>query len=241
MENSKTIHVSFKGKTAELRQLPNGKWVCTNIGEFTKLGSSVTWLDDCRVPTADTIPAVPQAKGGTGDIYGFKNGDGRNGEFYDNTRGRFPANLLVSDDVLNDYSRYFSVDEWSAKLPPRIQKTFPFFIVPKASKREKNEGLDDREAETVNDGRQKAIDNAFQRGKTERLNIHPTVKPLQLMCYLVTLGSRQGDTVLDPFLGSGTTAIAAKLLNRKYIGIEREKEYIEIAKARLDATPNTLF
>jgi site-specific DNA-methyltransferase (adenine-specific) len=66
-------------------------------------------------------------------------------------------------------------------------------------------------------------------------NAHPTVKPLKLMQYLLTLGSRPGDTVLDPFLGSGTTAMAAKSLGRRIIGIEREREYFEIAKARVAA------
>ena len=61
------------------------------------------------------------------------------------------------------------------------------------------------------------------------------------MSYLITLGSREGDVVLDPFLGSGTTALAAKHLNRGYIGIEREKEYVEIAKARLNSIPSSLF
>jgi site-specific DNA-methyltransferase (adenine-specific) len=53
------------------------------------------------------------------------------------------------------------------------------------------------------------------------------------MAYLITLGSRPGDVVLDPFLGSGTTAMAAKLLDRRYIGIEQEREYLDIARARI--------
>jgi len=69
-------------------------------------------------------------------------------------------------------------------------------------------------------------------------NFHPTVKPLKLMSYLITLGSREGDTVLEPFAGSGTTCLAAKNLNRQYIGIEREKQYVDIARARLKATVN---
>lgn len=55
------------------------------------------------------------------------------------------------------------------------------------------------------------------------------------MSYLITLGSRKGDIILDPFVGSGTIAISAKMLERKYIGIEREKEYVEIAEARIKA------
>ena len=59
------------------------------------------------------------------------------------------------------------------------------------------------------------------------------------MSYLITLGSRPGDVVLDPFVGSGTTCIAAKMLNRNYIGIEKEKEYYQIAIKRLKAVSKT--
>ena len=70
---------------------------------------------------------------------------------------------------------------------------------------------------------------------------HPTQKPVKLMSYLITLGSREGDVILDPFMGSGTTGVAAKQLNRKFIGIEKEKEYVKIAKARIKAVPKSLF
>ena len=53
------------------------------------------------------------------------------------------------------------------------------------------------------------------------------------MEYLIKLVSREGAIVLDPFLGSGTTAIACLKLNRKFIGIEKEEEYVKIAKARI--------
>ena len=59
----------------------------------------------------------------------------------------------------------------------------------------------------------------------EKNEIHPTVKPLTLMNYLVTLGSRKGDVVLDPFMGSGTTPLACVSLERKYIGIDNEQDY----------------
>ena len=55
------------------------------------------------------------------------------------------------------------------------------------------------------------------------------------MSYLVTLGSRENDLVLDPFVGSGTTCIAAKLLNRKYIGMEMDSDYVVIAQTRIEA------
>jgi DNA modification methylase len=70
-----------------------------------------------------------------------------------------------------------------------------------------------------------------------RANVHPTVKPIDLMRHLVPLVTPVDGVVLDPFLGSGTTALAASELGIKCIGIEREAEYLDIAKARLVATP----
>ena len=133
-----------------------------------------------------------------------------------NPDGRFPSNLLVSDDVLNDskthsnFSRSFSLDAWT-------EQKLPFLIVPKASTNEKK-------AETIN-------------------NNHITVKPVRLMSYLITMNSRPGDIVLDPFVGSGTTCIAAKLLGRKYIGIEKKEEYHKIAVNRIEhaSTDNPVF
>ena len=134
------------------------------------------------------------------------------------------------------FSRYFDLDTWAAEKG--VQDTFPFMIVPKASKSEKNEGCDMEIAkykdETRKDKDAIGCNNPRNRsGKISKGNFHPTVKPLKLMSYLITLGSRAGDTVLDPFVGSGTTCLAADALERKWIGIEREKEYVEIARARI--------
>lgn len=75
-----------------------------------------------------------------------------------------------------------------------------YFYCAKASKKDRDEGLDTFKQEKVNDGRQTPIDNAFQRGETPRKNIHPTVKPTELMQYLVRLVTPKGGTVLDPFM-----------------------------------------
>ena len=61
---------------------------------------------------------------------------------------------------------------------------------------------------------------------------HPTQKPLELLLRIISASSNEGDLILDPFNGSGTTGIAAELLNRKYIGIELEKEYLDLTIAR---------
>lgn len=67
-------------------------------------------------------------------------------------------------------------------------------------------------------------------------NNHPTVKPTELMKWLVKLVTPEGGVVLDPFAGSGTTLVACKMLGRDCIGIEREPEYVEIVKRRLETT-----
>jgi site-specific DNA-methyltransferase (adenine-specific) len=63
--------------------------------------------------------------------------------------------------------------------------------------------------------------------------VHPTEKPLKLFEYLITVSSNEKDIIIDAFAGSGTTAIACKNLNRNYILIEKEPEYIKIIKERL--------
>jgi len=67
----------------------------------------------------------------------------------------------------------------------------------------------------------------------EATNFHCTCKPVHLMAWLVRLVSKEGDTVLDPFMGSGTTGVACKKLGREFIGIERESDYCKIAEARI--------
>ena len=174
-------------------------------------------------------------------------------------QGRFPANLIYdgSDEVVGLFP---DSKGWSSQnnSPTNVyggnallssKTTLPehrdgyndngsaarFFYCAKASKSERNKGLEGFESRTVNDGRDTPIDNAFQRGETPRANVHPTVKPVALMRYLVKLVTPVNGTVLDPFNGSGTTGIAAKLENFDYIGIEREEEYVKISEARIAA------
>ncbi len=74
----------------------------------------------------------------------------------------------------------------------------------------------------------------FQRVMPERL-MHPNEKPVELLCELISCLSNAGDLVLDPFCGSGTTCVAAKMLGRRYIGIEISEEYCRVARERLEA------
>jgi site-specific DNA-methyltransferase (adenine-specific) len=119
-----------------------------------------------------------------------------------------------------------------------------FFYCAKSSKTERNKGLEEFEekytpaAEFRPNHMEKAVDgengNPFGRWQPVANN-HPTVKPISLMRYLCRLVTPKGGTVLDPFMGSGTTGIGAKLEGFDFIGIEREEEYIKIAEARINA------
>jgi site-specific DNA-methyltransferase (adenine-specific) len=73
--------------------------------------------------------------------------------------------------------------------------------------------------------------NKKEKGET---NTHITVKPIELMEHLIKLFSKEGSTIVDPFIGSGTTALACKNTNRKCIGIELNKEYYDICLNRLN-------
>ena len=70
------------------------------------------------------------------------------------------------------------------------------------------------------------------RGRNGRA-LHPTQKPEEILKRIIIASSDKGDLVLDPFLGSGTTAVLAKRLGRNWIGIEKSKKYIEAAKKRI--------
>jgi len=241
-------------------------------------GKGVTWLDNCRIPYNDENEKwIHNGRVQWSPDTEWSEARKRSGD----KSGRFPANLLVSDDILdikserssrrgipyvypdkeyevrgflpnckpqapsnyNDdggFSRFFSLDTWADRnlenIPEDVQKTFPFLAVPKASRKEKDDGLNGI-AEKAVKGRDPIQDKKnvpFKARTTPRKNIHPTVKPIKLMSYLITLGSREGDVILDPFCGSGTTCVAGKMLGRQFIGIEIDPEYHEIAVRRVE-------
>jgi site-specific DNA-methyltransferase (adenine-specific) len=155
-----------------------------------------------------------------------QNGDsGKGAKWGESTTGRFPANFLHdgSDeviDLLGDAAR--------------------FFYCAKASKRDRNEGLDTlpTQAKVFNGQGGTSAGNA--EGSVEdnfttqpAANFHPTVKPTELMRYLCRLITPPKGTVLDPFMGSGSTGKAAVLEGFNFIGIDMTEEYHPIAKARI--------
>lgn len=79
------------------------------------------------------------------------------------------------------------------------------------------------------------------KGSSKEKVGHPSQKPIKLIEMLVQSATREGDSVLDPFLGSGTTAVVCQNLNRNFVGIEIEQKYIEIAESRLKKIQANLF
>lgn len=87
-----------------------------------------------------------------------------------------------------------------------------------------------------NDKQMKDVWSGALTPKSEKANgKHPTQKPLYLLERIILASTQKGDLVLDPFNGSGTTGVAAKMLSRRYIGIEKELEYVELSKRRLES------
>jgi site-specific DNA-methyltransferase (adenine-specific) len=246
----------------------------TYVEQALKNRKGITWLDDCRIPHQEKTKFTERQEQKT--LYQGGWDYSKNVLASPCPEGRFPANLLVCDDILNDgmihtsghmdsiaradptnqnvygkmyprrvysegdigsFSRYFDLDRWFEKtfeyLPENVKRTFPFLICPKADKSERDKGLELKISDEKGGKYHFRDSEGFERFDTKVRNIHPTVKPIKLMSYLVTLGSRKGDIILDPFMGSGTTAIACKLLGRSCLGIEIEPLYCRIAEARL--------
>jgi len=195
--------------------------VCDNV---EKWGCGALNIDGCRIPLNGEAPPTGSGKReGNGNTYHLKDWvapNGGNGGNVTPEKGRFPANIVTIEPNAF-WSKYCNV------TPQELSK--------KASKRDRNSDwrgepidLEPKNNMRVNAPR-KSEEEKFA---TKHANNHPTVKPIDLMAWLVRLVTPPGGTVLDPFAGSGSTLVAAKREGFGFIGIEREPEYIEIAEAR---------
>ena len=113
-----------------------------------------------------------------------------------------------------------------------------FFYCAKASKRDRDAGLGDLPEATPGQRTERAEGSAginpYAGGRGPARNIHPTVKPTDLMRWLVRLVTPPGGVVLDPFMGSGSTGKAAMLERMRFVGIDVTPEYVEIARRRIE-------
>lgn len=217
-------------------------------------------IDECRIPTCED-QRRPSA-GGENGLTGTSTFKIRERKVEDQIQhaGRFPANLIHdgSDEVVElfpntktgDVKPYkrLTNDQYGGSFHDNSSvhkgdsgSAARFFYCAKASKSERNMGCDSIPIKDPDHRTDTAKGSYVDKGIAPQSNCHPTVKPVAIMEYLVRLVSREGSTILDPFMGSGTTGIACKKLKRHFIGIEKEAEYIKIAQARIDAQPTHLL
>ena len=192
-----------------------------------KWGTGGLNIDGCRVETNGETPKG-SGKGSKNSIFGQVANSKGNGGNVTPELGRFPANLILDEEagrmldeqsgitrsgkVKSDKGTYAGISTTGFLRGITTTQNqhgdsggaSRFFYCAKASKKERGEG-----------------------------NNHPTVKPVKLMEYLITLITPPNGIVLDPFLGSGTTALAALNLGRFFIGIELNEEYVEMARRRV--------
>jgi DNA modification methylase len=230
--------------------------VAANVLEH---GTGALNVDGCRVDGVVTTNPLVRNVGGFGSG-GLSNQTHPPKSVV--SQGRWPANLIHdgSDEVVRLFPQSTAGTEtkergkggiWSPSTGtpagPQYGDTGSaarFFYCAKASKKDRDEGLDmspDRFMAASNQAQaqlKRGIIHEAESGVNTvkvRKNNHPTVKPTALMRYLCRLVTPLGGTVLDPFMGSGSTGKAAVLEGFNFVGIEREAEYVEIAKARIAA------
>jgi len=230
-----------------------------------KHGTGGINIDGCRVEAkprkTGTKPTSDDATGSGNTLLGSSKN--RHAEYDEQNQGRFPANLIHdgSDEVVGEFpqtkpSKSGIVSNkgsiWGGGNSSKEVRghndrggsASRFFYCAKASKGERNKGLEGFEKvkkNTLNSyGDQTEIEQGDgatrvgDKGSSISANFHPTVKPVKLMQYLCRLITPKEGIILDPFMGSGTTGIGAKLEGFDFIGIEMNEEYMEIAKARID-------
>jgi DNA modification methylase len=194
-------------------------------------------IDGCRVATD---PAVDDPRlGGAGtwssdkmakNAYGAYAGE----QVGSSALGRWPANLI--HDGSSEVIQLFPNNNPGCK--PHILSASDVTAVANKSKGWGSVTVPKDKLAGFDDGDNKSAARFFYCAKASKAdrdsnNHHPTVKPTALMRYLCRLVTPPGGTVLDPFMGSGSTGKAAALEGFNFIGIEREAEYVEIAEARI--------
>jgi site-specific DNA-methyltransferase (adenine-specific) len=178
-----------------------------------------------------------------------------------NPPGRWPANLLLAHSpacvhldtegdtdlwacvpgcpirALDAQSGVGKTGEGASRYFMRFNPTdAPFIYHAKANKKERDAGCENLPTQQQDLSREPGLpgsDNPRNRGAKQRFNAHPTVKPVAVMAYLTKLVTAPGGWILDPFMGSGTTGIAAFQEGFNFIGIEKEADYMAIAEARI--------
>jgi len=235
-------------------------WARKPISEKTELDNMTKWgvggvnCGACMVPSDEPITVnVLEQWSGLGQLK-------QPAYVSQQQSGRFPANLIVTDNAAGAGSKYFDIDRWASENgfteDGWVEAAEAGVLqIPKPSKAEKNAGCEGLEKHTatvtmalvkqcancggkaINSrglacGCDKPTPILVKQAEKPRANHHPTCKPVTLMAYLISFFTKPGAHVLDPFMGSGTTLVAAIQTNRIPTGIELDPDYVEIARAR---------
>lgn len=190
----------------------------TVAGNVLKYGTGGLNIDESRVGTEGATTRSHQAD--------YAESGWRTGHKIEKLdAGRFPANLI---------------HDGSEEVVELAGESARFFYCAKASKKDRDEGLDQMEEKQfvqwqTGNGASGKPSSMSEGRDTKRKNTHPTVKPTELMRYLVRLVTPKGGVVLDPFMGSGSTGKAVMLEGFNFLGMELDEDYMEIAKARIEA------
>lgn len=240
------------------KPLEKGLTVAANV---LKWGTGALNIDGSRI---GPNPGYSYKNGPGGNSFSVGKGvDGTRTEPVESTQGRWPSNCIFDEEaaaMLDEQSGALKSNSGSAfKSKKSGQNTYGkykehdyegfygdsggasrFFYCAKASKSERNAGLEGMplvKLQDFADGSKRKLVAQAESDKNPNLprqNFHPTVKPIKLMSYLINLVTPPGGIVLEPFMGSGTTGVAAKLLGFKFIGIERDPDYFAIAQKRIE-------
>jgi hypothetical protein len=217
---------------AILARKPLRGTVADNVAQWGVGGLNI---DGCRVPSDDGFekawdkPVHTNIANG-GGAYGTGESSKRGTRAVDisankPTGGRWPANVILDEDAAAALDAQSGVGGASR-----------FFYTAKASRSEREAGLDGVEAKREADRTADDLpggDNPRNLTNTARSNHHPTVKPIALMRYMIRLVVPRGAVVLDPFMGSGSTGCAAMVEGMQFVGIDITPEYVDIARRRL--------
>jgi len=209
--------------------------VAANVAEW---GTGAINVDGCRVGADEGRPLIESRSDPSLNAFG----DGLNGSRHagTTTQGRWPANLIHdgSDEVVG----LFPVTNPSKAANRGMQNSGRHGGIAEVggNKKAGTEGVRGHDDAGGSAARFFYCAKASKSDRGEG-NGHPTVKPTDLMRYLCRLVTPPGGLVLDPFCGSGSTGKAAALEGFRFIGIEREAEYVEIVKARIAAVQGPLF
>jgi site-specific DNA-methyltransferase (adenine-specific) len=226
-------------------------------------------IDESRVgETVETWPSSRSYKSGNVRNRDEDNSDAITQETSEAPNGRWPANIIFDEEagqVLDQQSGISKSNTKSSIVEDKEANIFNdgktkttghkkkiyvgdyndkggasrFFYCPKASKKDRDEGMDGfeetiSEIAQINSQTKLQPNGEYVENKVlPRKNNHPTVKPTDLMLYLIKLVTPVKGVVMDPFMGSGSTGKGAIRGGFDFIGIEREEEYIKIAEARI--------